>query len=154
MMGGRIWVESERAGAARFTSPRASACRRAAVPTGNVAIAMDRLQGLPVLVVDDNATNRRILQEMLTQLGHEPNRPSADGPAALARHAARRRGRRAVSARSCPTPHARAWTASCWPSRSAGDPELAGADAHDADLGRPPEATLRRCRAAGRSPPT
>ncbi len=51
-----------------------------------------RLQGLLVLVVDDNATNRRILQEVLTHWGMRPTVVD-DGPAALvALQAARQAG--------------------------------------------------------------
>jgi CheY-like chemotaxis protein len=41
------------------------------------------LQGLPVLVVDDNATNRRILEEVRTHWGMQPTLVDG-GPAALA----------------------------------------------------------------------
>jgi signal transduction histidine kinase/DNA-binding response OmpR family regulator len=70
MMGGRIWVESvEGIGSAfRFT---------ASLGVGKVvepplAMATVALAGLDVLVVDDNTTNRRILQEMLSNWGMRP----------------------------------------------------------------------------------
>ncbi|WP_442511172.1 response regulator [Novipirellula sp. SH528] len=65
MMGGRVWLESEPGVGTKFhflihlqvaadQSPRRPA-------------DLARLQGTRVLVVDDNSTNRRILQEMLSQ---------------------------------------------------------------------------------------
>jgi signal transduction histidine kinase/CheY-like chemotaxis protein len=70
LMDGRIWVESEvGAGStfrfiARFGLPNVAAERRVVRPIS--------LHELPVLVVDDNATNRRIFEEMLRNWGMRP----------------------------------------------------------------------------------
>jgi two-component system sensor histidine kinase/response regulator len=64
MMGGKIWVESDSGCGsifhftARFKMQKTSHRKYEAV-------GIDALQSLPVLIVDDNATNRRVLQEMV-----------------------------------------------------------------------------------------
>jgi PAS domain S-box-containing protein len=71
MMDGEIWLESQvgRGSTFHFTARFGPAHGPVARPTAAEPALVD---GLPVLVVDDNATNRRILQEMLTNWGMRP----------------------------------------------------------------------------------
>ena len=82
LMGGRIWIESEVGRGSRFHFVAHFGLQHG-IATHPLPPESADLQDLRVLVVDDNATNRRILEEMLTSWRMKP--VSVDGaPAALA----------------------------------------------------------------------
>ena len=64
LMGGRIWVESEVGTGSNFHFTASFALLNAAAAAAPVLDAVE-LRDLRVLIVDDNATHRRLLEEML-----------------------------------------------------------------------------------------
>jgi two-component system, sensor histidine kinase and response regulator len=71
-MGGRMWVESEEHRGSRFHFTAAFALSSAPASQKSPQAEPESLHGLPVLVVDDNATNRRILYETLARWRMKP----------------------------------------------------------------------------------
>ena len=77
MMGGRIWVESEPGRGTRFHfTARLGVADAQSIKIRTIA-RREMLQGVKVLVVDDNRTNRRILEGMLKRWEMKPT--SVDG---------------------------------------------------------------------------
>jgi signal transduction histidine kinase/DNA-binding response OmpR family regulator len=81
LMGGRIWLESDVGKGSAFHFVARFGVRRVSSATGSTTQPFD-VGGLRVLVVDDNATNRRIVEEMLASWTMQPTSAS-DATSAL-----------------------------------------------------------------------
>src|SRR5580704_14674644 len=76
MMGGRMWVESEMGKGSEFHFTARLGTSEQTIEVGTIAPA-EILENVRVLVVDDNATNRQILQRTLIYWGMRPTSVSS-----------------------------------------------------------------------------
>jgi signal transduction histidine kinase/DNA-binding response OmpR family regulator/sensor domain CHASE-containing protein len=81
LMGGRLWIESEVGHGSTFHCTLRFTLQQDQMTEPEPVTPID-VRGLPVLVVDDNGTNRRILCELLNRWQMQPTTVS-NGPEAL-----------------------------------------------------------------------
>jgi signal transduction histidine kinase/CheY-like chemotaxis protein len=91
LMGGRVWVDSAPGvGSAFHVALLLERATGTAVKAPSASV--DVLTGLPVLAVDDNGTNRRLLQAFLSSWGMQPTVVDGGAAALAAVEAARQAG--------------------------------------------------------------
>jgi two-component system sensor histidine kinase/response regulator len=82
MMGGKLWVESELGVGSRFHFTVRLGTVQHREPVVETSLAPAILRGVKVLIVDDNRTNRRILEGLVNRWGMQPTCAN-DGSQAL-----------------------------------------------------------------------